>query len=185
MKFLVIPRIVPFSFEEPIFAGFTTQVTCLVSEGDAPIDITWSLHGSESLTDLGISTSKIGSKVSVLIIETTALHHRGNYTCTARNQAGSANYTATLNINGNIQNECKNFAAKYIRGLLICGLVSSLFLNQHRTSSFWCTSILLYCKIFPHLILPQSPNCKSTLPKFFKYSMFNKIRLQFNANDSK
>lgn len=98
----MIPRIVPFYFEEPIFAGITTQVTCLVSEGDVPIDITWSLHGSENLTDLGISTSKIGSKVSVLIIETTALHHRGNYTCTARNQAGTANYTASLNINGNI-----------------------------------------------------------------------------------
>ncbi len=103
MKFLVLPRIVPFKFEEPIYAGVTTQISCLVPEGDAPIDITWSLHGSENLTDLGITTSKLGLKLSVLVIETTALHHRGNYTCTARNQAGATNYTATLNINGNIQ----------------------------------------------------------------------------------
>lgn len=100
----MLPRIVPFNFEKPIYAGVTTQVSCLVAEGDLPIDITWSLHGSENLTDLGITTSKIGPKVSVLVIEMTALHHRGNYTCTARNRAGAANYTTSLNINGNIQN---------------------------------------------------------------------------------
>lgn len=100
----MIPRIVPFSFEQPIFAGVTTQVTCTVAEGDSPIDISWSLHGSENLTDLGISTTKVGSKVSVLVIENTALRHRGNYTCTARNAAGATNLTATLNINGNRRN---------------------------------------------------------------------------------
>lgn len=100
--FLVLPRIVPFSFEETIYAGITTQVSCTVAEGDLPINISWNLHGSDNLTALGITTSKVSPKVSVLVIETTALHNRGHYTCTARNQAGSANYTATLNINGNI-----------------------------------------------------------------------------------
>lgn len=97
----MIPRIVPFSFEQPIFAGVTTQVTCTVAEGDPPLEITWSLHGSEKLTDLGITTTKAGNKVSVLVIENTQLRHRGNYTCTARNPAGTTNTTATLNIYGN------------------------------------------------------------------------------------
>ena len=100
LQFLVKPRIAPFEFGQPIFAGVTTQVTCLVSEGDEPLDIKWSLHGSDTLTELGISTSKVGPKISILIIDTTTVDHGGNYTCTARNRAGSTNYTAALNING-------------------------------------------------------------------------------------
>lgn len=110
--FLVLPRIVPFSFEETIYAGITTQVSCTVAEGDPPINISWSLHGSNNLTALGITTIQVSPKVSVLVIETTALHNRGHYTCTARNQAGSANYTATLNINGNIFKGKINFQKK-------------------------------------------------------------------------
>lgn len=108
--FVVLPRIVPFNFEEPIYAGVTTQVSCTVAEGDTPIAITWSLHGSANLTDLGITTNKVTPKVSVLVIDSTELHHRGNYTCTARNRAGSTNYTAILNINGKLDANGQSFS---------------------------------------------------------------------------
>lgn len=114
--FLVPPRIVPFSFEEPIFAGQAAQVTCLVSEGDLPLDITWTYQGSSnrSMMDLGISTSRFGQKTSMLLIESTNAEHRGNYTCTAKSLSTlqlSSHYSAELNIHG------KHFQTKELNGI--------------------------------------------------------------------
>lgn len=103
---IVPPRIVPFCFEEPIFAGQAAQVTCLVSEGDSPLNISWSFSGSllKSLAELGISTSMIGQKANVLLIETASAQHRGNYTCSVISLPSSTvtRYTAELNINGKV-----------------------------------------------------------------------------------
>lgn len=106
MQFLVPPRIVPFSFEEPIFAGQAAQVTCLVSEGDLPLNITWTYKGSSnrSMSEMGISTSGFGQKTSMLLIESTDASHRGNYTCIAQSLSNlklSSHYSAELNIHGN------------------------------------------------------------------------------------
>lgn len=101
------PRIIPFSFgDSPIFAGQATQVTCLVSEGDLPLDITWSVEGFDDLSRLGISTIK-GGKASMLLIDATSYKHRGNYTCTAKNPAGNVNYSTNLEIHGNPMEEVK------------------------------------------------------------------------------
>lgn len=90
----------PFSFESPIFAGQAAQVTCLVSEGDLPLDISWSFEGKETMPQLGISITKVGRKASMLLIETAGYEHRGNFTCVAKNPAGSVNFTADLNVHG-------------------------------------------------------------------------------------
>lgn len=99
---LVHPRIVPFSFEEPIFAGQAAQVTCLVSEGDLPIDISWTFHGNVDMSALGVSINRIGSKTSMLLIETSMGDHQGNYTCVAKNKAGVTHYTTTLHVHGKL-----------------------------------------------------------------------------------
>lgn len=99
---LVHPRIVPFSFEEPIFAGQAAQVTCLVSEGDLPIDISWTFHGIVDMSALGVSINRIGSKTSMLLIETSMGDHQGNYTCVAKNKAGVTHYTTTLHVHGKL-----------------------------------------------------------------------------------
>lgn len=103
--FLVPPRIAPFNFDEPIFAGQAAQITCLVSEGDLPLDILWSYNGvsKKSMSELGISTNRFGQKSSQLLIESTAAEHRGNYTCTAKSLSGlqlSSHYSTELNIHG-------------------------------------------------------------------------------------
>lgn len=99
--FLVPPRIIPFSFgDSPIFAGEAAQVTCLVSAGDPPLDISWSFHSKTEMAQLGISTMKNGWKASMLLIEATGYQHRGVYTCIAKNPAGVANFSTTLEING-------------------------------------------------------------------------------------
>lgn len=97
----VIPRIIPFTFgESPIFAGEAAQVTCLVSAGDPPLDISWHFDG---ISDIGITMTKVGRKASTLLIESAGIQHRGNYTCIAKNAAGFVAYTTPLNIHGNLQ----------------------------------------------------------------------------------
>ncbi|RZF38602.1 hypothetical protein LSTR_LSTR010935 [Laodelphax striatellus] len=97
----VMPRLLPFSFgDSPIYAGQTAHVACVVLDGDPPIDLAWSFHGNRTgdLSRLGITTTKVGAKSNMLIIEAASSNHRGNYSCTAKNPAGSVSYSTTLNV---------------------------------------------------------------------------------------
>lgn len=49
---------------------------------------------------MGISTTKLGDRSSVLTIANAMAAHSGNYTCVATNAAGSASYTAAVHVNG-------------------------------------------------------------------------------------
>jgi hypothetical protein len=97
----VPPIIKEFEFGPgPLNAGETASVQCLVSEGDLPLSITWAFHGRNVSSQMGISTSKFGSRMSVLMIEHIVAGHSGRYTCTARNSAGTSDYSAQLLVNG-------------------------------------------------------------------------------------
>lgn len=96
---LVPPRIIPFYFSSsPIYSGQSVQVTCLVSEGDLPLDIFWDFKG----TSEGVSTHKLGRQGSTLLIDDVDFEHRGNYMCYAKNVAGIVSYSATLNVHGKL-----------------------------------------------------------------------------------
>lgn len=95
-----MPKIVPFNFDDPIFSGEAAQVTCMVSAGDQPLDISWEFDGASISSISGVSTTKVGRKATLLMIDPINASHRGNYTCTVRNPAGMANFTTSLNING-------------------------------------------------------------------------------------
>lgn len=97
---VVAPRISPFTFDSPIFAGQAAQVTCLVFEGDSPIDISWSFDGKYDMYRLGVSTMKAGKKASMLLIENASEKHQGNFTCSVKNPAGITNFTASLYVHG-------------------------------------------------------------------------------------
>lgn len=90
----------PFAFEEKNFAGETVQLTCFVPKGDTPLKISWNFHGEELSSHMGMSTSRIGERTSLLTIESLMSAHSGNYTCTAENRAGSTDFTATLTVSG-------------------------------------------------------------------------------------
>lgn len=96
----VLPYIIPFSFDGEANSGDNAQLTCHVSKGDRPLQLSWSFHGRELSSHMGLATTKIGDSISVLVIASVAAGHSGNYTCTARNPAGVANHTATLQVNG-------------------------------------------------------------------------------------
>ena len=75
---------------------------CSVHKGDEPIEIEWTLNGERILpkTHPDITISRNGKKLSVLNIDSATASHAGQYTCVARNFAGSANRSAILSVNG-------------------------------------------------------------------------------------
>ena len=81
-------------------AGGFAQVSCIVTKGDQPLAISWSFHGSNITSDLGISTMPTGPMGSLLMIPSVGHKHRGNYTCKASNEAGVRSATVELKVNG-------------------------------------------------------------------------------------
>ena len=95
------PVIVPFSFGSPVVnTGVYAQLTCVVSQGDMPITITWSLKGTELNSGPSITTTMLGQRASMLVISSVDYTHIGEYTCRATNPAGSVTHSAKLNVNG-------------------------------------------------------------------------------------
>lgn len=93
---VVRPRIIPFEFSKsPIYSGQSVQVTCLLSEGDSPLEIFWKHQGTK-----GIVVNKMGRQGSSLLIDDVDLEHRGNYTCYAKNMVGIVSHTAVLEVQG-------------------------------------------------------------------------------------
>jgi len=122
----VLPYIIPFSFDGEANSGDNVQLTCHVSKGDRPLQLSWSFHGRELSSHMGLTTAKIGDSISVLVIASVAAGHSGNYTCTARNPAGVANHTATLQVNGMATADSNN-SLRLISSVLSL-LTSPLFL---------------------------------------------------------
>lgn len=98
--FPVLPYITPFDFEGEANTGDSVQLTCYISKGDTPLHISWSLNGKPISSHGGISMIPIGGKTNLLTITSVQPEHAGNFTCTARNQAGVNTHNAVLYING-------------------------------------------------------------------------------------
>ena len=95
------PRIVPFSFGSPVVdSGAFAQLVCVVSHGDMPVTITWSLKGQDLNSGGEITTTMLGQRTSMLTIASVSFLHIGEYTCRATNAAGSVTHSAELKVNG-------------------------------------------------------------------------------------
>ena len=108
----VAPHITPFEFEGESNTGDGVQLTCYVSKGDVPLEITWTLNGKSLGSQSGVSITPIGERTNILTIASVKATHAGEYTCLVKNMAGSASHTATLYINGRTcvpQFLCKSF----------------------------------------------------------------------------
>jgi hypothetical protein len=98
----VVPYITPFGFEGEANSGDSVQLTCYVAKGDTPLTISWSFQGEDLSTHVGIVTTKIGARTSLLTIASVVAGHSGEYTCTARNAGGVASHSAPLLVNGSV-----------------------------------------------------------------------------------
>ncbi|KAK2577362.1 hypothetical protein KPH14_003478 [Odynerus spinipes] len=99
----VAPQIIPFDFgDEPANWGELVSVTCSITKGDQPLDISWAFNGTPIDTSRGsdVVVASTNRKNSVLTIESVAARHAGEYTCSASNRAGATSHTARLTVNG-------------------------------------------------------------------------------------
>lgn len=95
------PKVVPFTFgENPIYFDESVSISCSLSVGDLPINITWLLNGQNVREIEDIITSSFGKRGSSLGIDSVSRKHAGTYTCLAQNQAGNSSYSAELILNG-------------------------------------------------------------------------------------
>jgi hypothetical protein len=98
----VPPEIGAFSFSKEVMdEGDFAQLSCIVNSGDEPLTLTWAFHGDQVGPETGITTTNLGPRMSILIINSVGHRHQGKYTCTAKNDAGTAVRNTELNVNGN------------------------------------------------------------------------------------
>ena len=76
------------------------QLVCTVIKGDQPFSFTWSLQGAVVSSEPGLTTSQIGSRTSILMINSVGHRHSGLYTCNVSNSAGTATVSTKLRVNG-------------------------------------------------------------------------------------
>lgn len=103
----VQPQIVPFDFgDQPINSDDMVIVSCAVTKGDLPLEIVWLLNGKSVDDIIGITVDDSKKRISQLIIDSVSAEHAGQYTCSAKNKAGSTTFSATLNVNGIANSLC-------------------------------------------------------------------------------
>lgn len=98
----VPPQITPFDFgDEPANVGEVSMISCMVTRGDLPLDIFWSLNGMPIVSgDHGMTVSRMNARTSSLNIDPLDGNHRGVYRCRVRNAAGTTDESSELRVNG-------------------------------------------------------------------------------------
>jgi hypothetical protein len=76
------------------------SVVCSVTQGDFPLNISWSFNGKPLLNSETVSITKTGKRMSTLAIESVNGEHVGKYSCIGTNLAGSNSHTSELLVNG-------------------------------------------------------------------------------------
>ncbi|KAG8193109.1 hypothetical protein JTE90_013867 [Oedothorax gibbosus] len=96
VRIQVKPVIEAFTFPKSLMEGQRSSVLCTVSSGDMPFKIRWFKDGRPIPENIGVRSNEVADYSSTLLFESLALHHRGNYTCVAENDAGTVSHTATM-----------------------------------------------------------------------------------------
>jgi hypothetical protein len=92
----------PLTFGRDILdEGEFIQLVCIVSKGDEPLRLTWSLKGDDVSSEPGLTSTALGTRTSMLTINSVGYRHSGTYTCRAKNDAGTTTQSAELKVNGN------------------------------------------------------------------------------------
>ena len=95
------PFLTPMSFgQDVVDEGSFGQLVCTVVKGDPPFSFTWSLQGDIVHSEPGLTTSQIGGRTSMLMINSVGHRHSGQYTCTVSNTAGQVSVSTELKVNG-------------------------------------------------------------------------------------
>lgn len=110
--FSVLPKIAPFFLgSDALFPGDFFTLQCSITHGDLPISIYWTFNGillNQKTSNIGgnrdknndVIISNMGSRSSVLTIDSVKGRHAGNYTCYGKNAAGLSDHSVLLIVNG-------------------------------------------------------------------------------------
>ena len=92
----------PFFFaDEPMNMGDMFGAQCMVSKGDLPLNIYWTLNAQPIVNgEDGVTLMRMNPRTSSLNINALEGKHRGVYQCIANNKAGFTSYSAELHVNG-------------------------------------------------------------------------------------
>ncbi|XP_069356512.1 cell adhesion molecule Dscam1 isoform X38 [Maniola hyperantus] len=97
LQVMVPPKIAPFtSGPEPAFLGDYFALQCIITHGDQPVKIEWTVNNQSANTILGVRVSNIDRRSSVLTIESVEAKHAGSYNCTASNAGGVVSHATEL-----------------------------------------------------------------------------------------
>lgn len=94
----------PFDFgDDPINTEESIGVQCMANKGDLPMDIRWVLNSSPvTAGQNGITIMKMNQRTSSLNINSVEGMHRGLFKCLVSNEAGTAEHSAELRVNGSL-----------------------------------------------------------------------------------
>ena len=106
-------------------------MTCVISHGDLPISITWSLKGDIVSSGPTMTTTMLGTQASMLVISSVDYHHSGTYTCRAENPAGVTTYSAELKVNGNTHMGRRKYSIYIMFGEMSAIVISHVGLRSH------------------------------------------------------
>lgn len=120
LNFLVKP-VVKEMASNIVEEGDRLSIMCTVSRGDPPLYKKWLKDGSDLPHDLGISVTDT-QDFSVLHITSVQSVHQGTYTCIAKNSAGQANATTTVNVKSKLK-----LSTSEIRLLITYTLIGRIF----------------------------------------------------------
>lgn len=81
-------------------SGDMATANCAVTKGDFPIEIVWLFNGKPIDSSHSLTVGYMNKRISTISIESVSAEHAGEYTCIAKNPAGTVSYSATLNVNG-------------------------------------------------------------------------------------
>lgn len=97
----MLPHVIPFTFEDEANSGDMAQVSCYATKGDTPLSFSWLRNGLPISQQVkGVNIMMLGTKTSVLSIDSVDWHHAGNYTCVVSNRAGISTHTSELFVKG-------------------------------------------------------------------------------------
>ena len=155
------PNLLPLNFgQEVMDEGSFAQVSCIVTKGDQPLTISWSFHGHDISSDLGIITTPLGKMGSSLMITSVGHKHRGTFTCKASNQAGNTTQSVELKVNGT-WSSCWCFCVSFFH--LLCFYFSHYLILYFLV--FLC--FISHPPYFPVFLCFTSPS-----PLFYYVSVF-------------
>ena len=106
--------------------GQLAQVICIVAKGDEPLTISWSLQGENISSEPSLTTNSLGTRTSMLTIDSVGYRHSGTFTCTANNRAGTATQSVLLKVNG--KSESRKSLVTFLGIFFCCKQICALLI---------------------------------------------------------